>query len=203
VKHQVILFDLGGVLFDLDYSKTAQAFKLLGLDDFDSIYSQAKQDGVFDAFETGHLSSPDFRSKLRNWLPGSITDEQIDAAWNAMLLGIQPDKLKLLEILKQRFSLFLLSNTNEIHLKEVFRMNKEMHGFTDLSAFMDKQYYSCRIGMRKPDHGIFNFVLADLGLKPEAVFFVDDSIQHVIGARSAGLKAHHLLATENLTDLFS
>jgi FMN phosphatase YigB (HAD superfamily) len=202
VKQQVILFDLGGVLFDLDYSKTADAFRQLGFKAFDSIYSQAKQDGVFDAFETGQLSAQNFRDKLRYWLPGNIRDEQIDSAWNAMLLGIKPQKLVLLKKLQERFPLFLLSNTNEIHLKEVFRMNEEMHGFKDLSAFMRKQYYSCQLKMRKPDRNIFDFVLSDLSLKPKDVFFIDDSIQHIIGARSAGITAHHLLVTENLVDLF-
>ena len=203
MKQQAIIFDLGGVLFDLDYSKTADAFRLLGLENFDAIYSQAKQSGIFDAFETGHLSAYDFRNNLRKWLPENVNDEQIDKAWNAMLLGIRPDKLKLLENLKQRFPLFLLSNTNEIHLKEVFRMNENLHGFKDLSAFMQKQYYSCRLGLRKPDRKVFDFVLADLSLKPEAVFFIDDSIQHVVGARAAGIKAHHLQPTESLADLFA
>jgi putative hydrolase of the HAD superfamily len=202
VKKKVILFDLGGVLFNLNYQQTARAFRKLGLADFDAVYSQARQDGLFDAFEKGLITAAGFRSGLRQWLPADLSDAAIDEAWNAMLLGIPASKIQLLEKLKDRYRLFLLSNTNEIHLDAVFRMNQEAHGFKDLSRYMEKQYYSCALGMRKPDAEIFQFVLRDIGVPASDVFFIDDSIRHIEGARSVGIEAHHLQDPENLALLF-
>jgi FMN phosphatase YigB (HAD superfamily) len=199
---KAIVFDLGGVLMDLSYLKTAEAFRKLGLKDFDTIYSQAKQSGLFDAFETGKISSGVFRKKLRDWLDPGIGDDQIDSAWNAMLLGMPAHKIELLQSLKEHYRIFLLSNTNEIHLTAVFDMMRTDHGFPDLSHLMEKQYYSCRVGMRKPDAGIFQYVLQEQGLKASEVLFIDDSIQHIEGARSVGMKAHHLKEGEDLNRLF-
>lgn len=202
MNKKAIVFDLGGVLMNLSYQKTADAFRALGLNDFDAIYSQAKQDGIFDAFEKGQIQPAEFRMKLRAWLGPEITDEQIDHAWNAMLLGMPASKIALLQALKSRYRLFLLSNTNEIHLIAVFRMMQEHHGFPDLSGIMEKQYFSCRMGMRKPDGEIFRFVLQEQGLKASEVLFIDDSIQHIDGARSVGITAFHLKEQDGLHSLF-
>jgi FMN phosphatase YigB (HAD superfamily) len=172
------------------------------LADFDAVYSQARQDGLFDAFEKGQISPIDFRSGLRKWLPEHVSDALIDDAWNAMLLGIPVSKIQLLAKLKNRYRLFLLSNTNKIHLEAVFRMNLEAHGFKDLSHFMEKQYYSCELGMRKPDAEIFQYVLNDIGVPPDEILFIDDSIQHVEGAKCVGITAYHLQNPESLSLLF-
>lgn len=199
---KAIIFDLGGVLMNLSYQKTAAAFRALGLKDFDSIYSQAQQSGLFDAFETGKLGPTEFRKSLREWLDPEIRDDQIDRAWNAMLLGMPADRINLLHSLKDRYRIFLLSNTNEIHLSAVFEMMRADHGFPDLSHLMEKQYYSCRMGMRKPEGEIFRHVIEEQGLNAGEVLFIDDSIQHIEGARSIGLRVHHLKAGEELTACF-
>lgn len=202
MKHKVIIFDLGGVLFHLNYTLTADAFRALGLSDFDSIYSQAQQKGLFDDFEKGHIHAPEFRNEIRRWLPEGVRDEAIDKAWNAMLLGIPREKIDFLDRIKNEYRIFLLSNTNDIHLETVFRMNQRDHGFKDLSRFMEKQYFSCLLGKRKPDAEIFLQVLDENQLKAEDCFFIDDSIQHIEGARKVGLHAHHLADGHNLMDLF-
>ena len=202
MKQKAIIFDLGGVLMNLSYQKTADAFKLLGLMDFEERYSQARQSGVFDAFETGKISPPEFRANLREWLSPETTDAQIDHAWNAMLLGMPADRIELLRLLKPHYRIFLLSNTNEIHLSEVFRMMQKDHGFPDLSGIMEKEYYSCRMGLRKPDPEIFKTVLKEQNLEPGEVLFIDDSIQHIEGARSVGILSHHLKEKEDLSMLF-
>jgi FMN phosphatase YigB (HAD superfamily) len=202
MNYTAIIFDLGGVLFDIDYQKTADAFRSLGLRDFDAIYSQAKQDGLFDDFETGRSTPAEFRNKLRNRLKPGISDEQLDAAWNAMLLGLRKDKIELLGKLKNKYRLFLLSNTNEIHLKAVFQMMQAEYGFPDLSAFMEKQYFSCRLGMRKPDAEIFEQVLQEQNLLPGETLFIDDSIQHIEGAQRLGILTHHLQKGQSIHRLF-
>ncbi len=202
MNQKAIVFDLGGVLMNLSYRKTADAFRALGLKDFDAIYSQARQAGIFDAFETGKISSAAFRLSLREWLGSEISDEQIDTAWNAMLLGMPLKRIELLRALRNRYRIFLLSNTNEIHLQAVFAMMEKDHGFPDLGQIMEKQYYSCRMGMRKPDAEIFQYVLHEQGLTAGETLFIDDSIQHIEGARSIGIRSYHLKEGEELAGLF-
>ncbi len=203
MNYKAIIFDLGGVLFNINYQLTADAFKALGLKEFDTLYSQAAQEGLFDDFETGKSAPSEFRSRLRHWVGNQVTDDQIDSAWNAMLLGMPSIRLELLNELKKHYRLFLLSNTNEIHLKSVFRIMQEQLGVPDLSGPMEKQYYSCRVGLRKPDPEIFRLVLEENGLSPATTLFIDDSIQHIQGARLVGLNAHHLKPGEAVERLFS
>jgi glucose-1-phosphatase len=187
-----ILLDLGGVLIDVDYAASARAFRNLGFADFDALYSQAKQDHVFDAFETGALSAADFRDRIRTLLNAPLTDLQIDDCWNAMLGTIPQARLDLIAQLKARYRLLLLSNTNSIHVPAFESIIARTNAITDFRSLFHGAYYSCDIGMRKPDAAVFHHVLSLNGADPQRTLFIDDSIQHVRGAREAGLFAEHL-----------
>jgi glucose-1-phosphatase len=177
-----IIFDLGGVLFDIDYKYTQQAFQQLGATtDFQTVYSQQKQAGIFDEFEKGNISPAQFREGLRQWLPAHITDKQIDNAWNALLIAFPPDKIELLNNLKKKYKLFLLSNTNQIHLPEV-RLMADSHKILATGLFI-KEYYSCEIRMRKPEKAIYERVCMENNLDVSATLFVDDSIQNIEGQK--------------------
>lgn len=184
-----IIFDLGGVILNLDYGRTSEAFRALGLRSFDTIYSQVKQSGIFDEYEKGRIGSGRFRQSLAGWLPEGISDAQIDAAWNAMLLDLPGARLKKLEELGREHRLFLLSNTNEIHITEFRNILRREHGLDDLSRYFEKTYFSYEIGMRKPDTEIFLHVLGENGLDPAETLFLDDSPQHVEGAGRTGIIA--------------
>jgi FMN phosphatase YigB (HAD superfamily) len=201
MNYKAIIFDLGGVLLNLSFKNTSDAFRALGLTDFDAIYSKAVQSGLFDDFETGKSSPAVFRENLRSWIKQPVSDAAIDAAWNAMLLDFPEERLALLRSLKTKHRLFLLSNTNEIHLEAVFRIF-EKAGFGNLDEVMEKQYFSCRMGLRKPDPEIFVRVLSENKLDPSDTLFIDDSIQHVLGARSTGIAALHLEEGKTILDLF-
>ena len=88
------IFDLGAVIIDIDYNATAAAFKNLGLENFDELYSKKKQDHFFDDFETGHLSNARFRDEVRRHFNKTISDSQIDAAWNSMLINIPVNRMQ-------------------------------------------------------------------------------------------------------------
>jgi glucose-1-phosphatase len=208
MKHRVakdittVIFDLGGVLFDIDYKHTQEAFQKLGaINDFNEVYSQQKQEGIFDEFEKGNISPAKFREGLRKWLPEKITDEQIDNAWNALLIGFPAEKIALLNKLKNKYNLFLLSNTNEIHLVEVMNMLKR-HTPEGLDKIFIKEYYSCRMGLRKPDKEIYERVLAENKLTPANTLFVDDLLQNIEGAQSTGLQILHCTSVINLIEYF-
>jgi putative hydrolase of the HAD superfamily len=191
-----IIFDLGAVLLDIDYNRTADAFKRLGLVSFDAIYSKKKQDHFFDDFEKGLMPESVFRSEIRKHLPATVTDDQIDAAWNAMLIGMPQGRKEWLRNTGTRYRIFLLSNTNTIHIRGF----QELVG-NDFNSIFEKTYFSCEMGMRKPDVEIFEKVISDHLLLPSETLFIDDSPQHVEGARQVGLQALHLIDGVRVEDV--
>ncbi len=191
-----VIFDLGGVLLNLDTAATGNAFRALGMTDFDAHYTQAKQNGLFDAFDKGEISPQEFRNALKKHLPPGTSDEAIDKAWNAMLLDLPVERLQLLEQLRGKYRLFLLSNTNEIHVTAFSGYLQRTFGFSDFSNYFERWYYSCRIGKRKPDAEAFFHVLEENGLNAEETIFIDDSPQHVEGALKLGIHAKLLRVNE-------
>lgn len=185
IRH--IIFDLGGVLLNIDYNLTEQAFTHAGIKDFGKIYSQLVQTPVFDDFEIGKIGRDGFVAALQSVQAG-ITKDQIITAWNAMLLDFPLRRLQLLQQLRLYHDLFLLSNTNEIHEEAFNKILLDNHGMPSLGAFFDKVYLSHRIGMRKPNKEIFQYIMDSNGLKPEHTLFIDDSPQHIAGARELGIQ---------------
>jgi len=197
-----VIFDLGGVLFDIDYTLTQKAFIALGAADFDKAYSQHMQHGLFDDFEKGKASPAMFRTEVKKWLPAHTTEKQVDEAWNALLIGFPKEKVELVKKLKGRYNLFLLSNTNEIHLPAVIDMMDKAHGPGIMSELFEKEYYSCKMGMRKPDKEIFDKVIEENLLDRDTTLFIDDSIQNIKGAAVAGIQTLHCTRETSLFNFF-
>ncbi len=163
---ETILLDLGGVLIDVDYHRTARAFNALGFERFEELYSKAQQDHLFDGFEVGALSPAEFRSRIRTLSNSPITDADIDACWNAMLGTIAPERLQLVERLKQRYRVLLLSNTNAIHVPAFTEIVRRENAIADFKGLFHGAYYSCEIGLRKPHAEAFHHVLGLHGADP-------------------------------------
>ena len=201
-QFETIIFDLGGVIINLDYDRTTRAFEELGLTDFRTVYSQLSQSSLFDDYETGKISSQRFINALLPHLPSGRTANQVVNAWNAMILDVPPAKLELLEKLREDHKVYLLSNTNEIHMQKVRR---EWQKVTDrpMESFFDQMFLSYEIGLRKPDKEVFQFVCESLGINPESTLFIDDSPQHIAGARQTGLNTIHLTDPGELYAVFS
>lgn len=193
-----IIFDLGGVILNIDYNLTKVAFEELGIDDFDAIYSQAKQNDLFDLLETGQISSQHFINKMLDFLPSGTSPNKVVKAWNAMLLDLPKERLDLLKNLKAKYRTFLLSNTNEIHVDAFHSIIKKQHGLNNLDSFFEKTYYSNELQKRKPDVSTFIYLCEENNLDPKNTLFIDDSIQHIAGAREAGLNAYHLTNDEKI-----
>lgn len=185
VRH--IIFDLGGVLLNIDYQLTEKAFTSLGVSNFPDIYSQLKQTSLFDNLETGKISAKEFYAQLREIARLEISDAELEQAWNAMLLDMPLRRLQILQQLRTYLDLVLLSNTNEIHEAAFNKIIVGTHGY-GLGAFFDKVYYSHRIGMRKPDTEVFEMILNDNGFAAAHTLFIDDSPQHVEGAKKLGIQ---------------
>jgi len=196
-----ILFDLGGVLLDIDYNKTEQAFRDLGFDNFDHMYSQFRADALFEKLETGHVTIDDFYTKLKERASRELTDEQLNKAWCAMILDFRKESLAYLKILSQRYRVYLLSNTNEIHIAALEKQYAEQLGAGWLDDYFHKAYYSSRIGLRKPHKECYEFVLADAGIRAEETLFIDDSYNNIEAAAIVGLSTHLLLPEERIETL--
>ncbi|MBL7884313.1 MAG: HAD family phosphatase [Bacteroidia bacterium] len=197
-----IIFDLGGVILNIDYNLSVQAFEKLGLNQFDSHFSQAKQKELFDLYEKGHISSTEFRNQLKKQLNENVTDKDIDNAWNSLLLDLPKERLLLLEEIQKTHRTFLLSNTNEIHILEFNNYLAKTFDIPNLSGYFEKAYLSYEIGMRKPDAEIFEFVINQNKLNPLETLFIDDSIQHIESADALGIQTHWLKSGTTILDLF-
>ncbi|NNC85613.1 MAG: HAD family phosphatase [Bacteroidia bacterium] len=183
-----IIFDLGGVILDIDYHLTRDAFIELGIKNFDELYSQKKQDHLFDNFETGNISEDQFYNEIKKASGIDLTNKEIEGAWNALLQTIPQKRILWLDDLKKEYRIFLLSNTNAIHIRAFTKYLHDSYGDDMLKEHFEKTYYSSEMGMRKPNADIFEHVLSDNKLKMEETIFIDDSVQHVEGALAMGLK---------------
>ncbi len=201
-KIKNIIFDLGGVIINIDYQLTVDAFRKLGIKNINEVFSQIKQTELFDLFETGKISSHEFRTTLLKYTSNTITTSEINNAWNAMLLDVPKERIKLLAELNKYYNIVVLSNTNEIHIHEFANILQQNHGFRDLSHLFKKVYYSYEIGYRKPNEDVFHFVLNDSGFIAHETLFIDDSLQHIQGANKIGIHTLHLKPELNINQIF-
>ena len=199
-KCKAIIFDLGAVILNINYQNTIDEFTKLGVNNAATFYSKKVQTNLFNQIETGMISSNEFLKALQKETKNANI-KQVEKAWNAMLLDLPEERIQLIEKLKNNYSIYLLSNTNAIHIDAI----KKQLGKRKWLAFcklFDKMYLSHELGLRKPDVKIFEYILKEQKLKAEEVFFIDDSPQHIASAKKIGIHCHHLLDDENITDLF-
>lgn len=196
-----IIFDLGGVIINLDQQRSIYEFNALSERPFENVYNSSSQSGLFDKLDKGQISTEDFFEILKKEIGYSGETEPLLKAWNAMLLNIPEQRLDVLVNAKQNYSTFLLSNTCEPHIASFEEQLYLEHGVKNFEDYFDKVYYSCRMGMRKPDKEIFETVLSQNGLLPEETVFIDDSEQHVKGAGACGINAYLLPKGMEIGDL--
>lgn len=198
-----IIFDLGGVIINIDYSLLIDAFSKIGLPHFEAYFSQKEQKKLFDIYEKGLISSQSFRDELKKQCKPGTTNEEIDAAWNAMLLDLPLQRLDLLMKVKKNYRTFLLSNTNEIHMLFINDYLTKKFQVPNFNQHFEKTYLSYEINMRKPDAEIFQFVLNQNGLLANETLFIDDSSQHIESANSLGIQTYFLdVKKQTVLDLF-
>ena len=200
---QNLIFDLGGVIIKINYQLTIEAFKQVGLTDFDSIYSQLHQSDFFDKYDKGLVSPEEFRQGLLQRANIKFSNDVFDKAWNAMLVSLPKENIDLLENLKKHFKTYLLSNTNEIHLKYFFGYLNRTYKIKDFSSLFHKAYYSCRVQMRKPDLEIYQKVLNDNGLIASQTLFIDDTSINFTEAEKLGIQCYLMKKEDSLISLFS
>jgi len=198
-----IIFDYGNVIFTLDFIKSHQAWEALGIDNASDFYSHKVQDPVFTAFERGDIDAVGFRKRIREITgkPG-LTDQQIDHAWNSLLVGVAEGNHELLLGLKTKYRTFLLSNINEIHFNYIMNYLNNEFGFDGNDHLFEKLYYSHHVGKRKPEVEIFEQVLTENNLDPAETLFIDDSPQHIATAQKLGIQTYLMTAPDSIQALF-
>ncbi len=187
-----IIFDLGGVILNIDYHLTIEAFKKLGFENIETLYTQAKQTGIFDQLDMGLITPDKFRAGLRELSGKPFADQQIDDAWNAIILDFPFFRLELLAKIHSQYRTYLLSNTNQIHFEVYNQILHKTFGVKDLSCFFEKEYYSHQIHMRKPDKEAFQIILDENKINPEETLFIDDTEQHIEAAKKFGINVYLL-----------
>ena len=197
---KAIIFDLGGVILNINYQKTITQFKNLGVITDDSYFSKNFQTDVFNQIETGKISEEEFLLELQK-KNTAISIKKLKNAWNAMLLDLPHKRIDLLKKIKETFSIYLLSNTNAIHIAE-FKRQLGPDLYHEFYNLFDKIYYSHEIGFRKPDPKAFHIILEENKLATDEVFFIDDSIQHIKAAKKIGIKTGYLSKKLRLSTFF-
>jgi putative hydrolase of the HAD superfamily len=202
-KIKNIIFDLGGVIINIDNSLLIQAFSEIGLPNFEAFFYKEEHRNLFDDFEKGMISSQIFRNELKLHCRQGTSDDEIDAAWNSMLLDIPKERLELLVQIKKTYRIFLLSNTNEIHMRFINNYLVERFGMADFKEIFEKVYYSFEVNMQKPDAKIFELVIDQNNLEKEETLFIDDTLQHIEGANKQELHTYLLdVKTQSIVNLF-
>lgn len=198
-----LIFDLGGVILDLSVDHTLQSFAKLADLPAEKVQDLYVRTPGFIEYEKGLIGDDTFRDFVRQTFSIQASDIAIDECWNAMLRGIPTLKLELLLRLQNEFRVFLLSNTNAIHLEYINRNMLPVHGGENsLDHYFHKAYYSHRLKKRKPDAEIFEQVLEENNLVPEETLFLDDYAVNIEGAKALGIKTIHVTSPQLILDYF-
>jgi FMN phosphatase YigB (HAD superfamily) len=200
VEIKNIIFDLGGVLLNLDFVSSRKAFIKLGVPQFDELFRITHEDNFWKQYEIGRLNDMEFVAEARRLAVAGTSEKDIIDAWNSMLLDFPQERVDLLDRLKNKYRLFLFSNTNSIHV-ESFRKTFRAVYNREIDSLFEKAWYSNVINLRKPEVAAFQYVVKNSGINAAETLFIDDSLPNVEGARAAGLQARHLEPGMTVLDL--
>ena len=193
-----IIFDLGGVLCDLDIDRCILNFKQLGLENFEHYLNNFGQSGFFMQLEKGLITAAEFRNDVRKLTSKPLTDTQINEAWNSFLVGIPTKKLDLIIELRKKFRVVLLSNTNIIHFPDTVARFFNFNGMST-SDYFDKCYLSYEMKMAKPDEEIFNALLEAEQVSANECLFLDDGQKNIEQAAKLGIQTYLVKTGEDLS----
>lgn len=196
-----IIFDLGMVIINLDMEATINQFREIFGSSYEAVMEELNEEGFFNDYETGRISTKEFTSTLSNKSKGVASEQDIADAWNAMLLDIPPIRFEILMWAKENYNTYCLSNTNELHIDWINAMLQKEFKLDNLDPYFHKVYLSHEMHLRKPDEEIFETLINKHNLLPAKTVFIDDTAGHLDGADKVGLYSYHLTGTEKIEDL--
>jgi putative hydrolase of the HAD superfamily len=187
-----LIFDLGNVLYDIDFKIMNAAFASIGIEGMDKHFTLNKSHQLFLDLEMGFVNEQEFYEGVRALVNLPLTNEQIQFAWNALLVGFRKNSIDWIKQNNTQYNTYLYSNTNQIHHDYfIAEFENKVANYPFVSLFK-KPYYSHEMGMRKPDPATFTYILEKEGLLPAETLFIDDNEPNILAAASVGLKVLHL-----------
>lgn len=191
-----IIFDFGDVFINLEKDKSIEEFKKLGLDGpNDELIAQN------DLFEKGKITDLQFVQSFNKFIPDASLEE-ITKAWNSIIGDFPLYRLEFLQLLATKYRLFLLTNTDSIHINR-FEHKVGMSFYSDFYRCFEKVYYSYEMGLRKPQPEIFTTIMNKHDLSPKRTLFVDDKKENTDAAESLGLHVWNLqVGVDDVVNLF-
>lgn len=201
-KIKNIIFDLGGVVLDIDESIVYKELEKMGISTSELAHSKEFID-IMSKFDTGIYTAPTFRKKTKALLgQEKMTDQRFDAIWNAMLLDIPRERIEAIEKVKKHYKIFLMSNSNVIHYDLYVRDLQLRFGYNEFDELFNKSYFSFAEHLEKPDPRFFELILDHEGLLPEETLFIDDTAENIKAAKSLGINTYHISREELVRNLF-
>lgn len=182
-----IVFDLGGVIVELDANEPIRRFKKIGVEDAEELLDPYEQKGIFLELENGKISVDEFCDKLRAHTGKELSFEEITWAWLGFIVDVPVYKLDYLLQLHKKYKVYLLSNTNPIMQEQWARTTKFSEAGHPINDYFDKMYTSYEVGITKPDPGIFEYMLTDSRMNPSETLFVDDGAKNIEIGKSLGM----------------
>ena len=201
-KIKNIIFDLGGVILDIDETIVYKELEKLGISTLELARSKEFTE-LTSKFDTGIYTAPTFRKRLKALLhQEKMTDQKFDAIWNAMLLDIPRERIEAIEKVKKHYKIFLMSNSNEIHYDLYVRDLQLRFGYREFDELFNKSYFSFAEHLEKPDPRFFELILEHERLLPEETLFIDDTAENIKAAQSLGIRTYHIRRDELVRNLF-
>lgn len=201
-KIKNIIFDLGGVILDIDETIVYKELEKMGISTSELAQSKEFID-IMSKFDTGIYTAPTFRKKTKALLgQDKMTDQRFDAIWNAMLLDIPRERIEAIEKVKKHYKIFLMSNSNVIHYDLYVRDLQLRFGYNEFDELFNKSYFSFAEHLEKPDPRFFELILDHEGLLPEETLFIDDTAANIKVAKSLGINTYHISREELVRNLF-
>ncbi|MCR9066011.1 MAG: HAD family phosphatase [Cytophagales bacterium] len=202
-EYKAVLLDFGNVIINIDPELTLKAFAEISGKPIDRIRQKITESQLFRRYETGLFEDEEFREIVRQTIGFPFSEHEVDKAWNSLFLNVPHERINLLLDIRSKYPLYLLSNTNNIHIEYCNRYFQKQFGIKTVASLFDKAFYSYEIGLWKPDEDIYKEVLKDIKMQPEEVLFIDDNELNIASAQSMGFQTiHHNPETRDLTDYF-
>lgn len=185
----IVIFDLGNVLIDLDYPRIIQGFKRVAKKNHENIRKLVMESKLLTEFETGRMEAPQFRAAVNQILKCNLTEREFESIWNSMLLNLTKERMRKLVQIGKQFDSYILSNTNIIHEFAFEEMVMDTTGRDSIRDFVKRAFFSHEIGLRKPDIEFYEYVTEEIGKKASRMIFLDDRLDNIEAAKKVGMKA--------------
>ncbi len=196
-----VVFDLGAVILNIAPQNSVNQFDKIGIPNFFGFLFGTEEHVFFEDFERGKLSPHEFRQHVRHSTGIEVADDVFDEAFNAMLLNFPQARIEAVLRCAQRFPTYLLSNTNELHYKHYsHRINS--CGIECLDDMFVKSFFSHRLGMRKPDSEIYEYIISQIGVPAHKILFLDDNLLNIEAAERSGIRTIRICGELEITNIF-